>query len=61
MLRQFLGDEPVQDQIAQFAQLESRLTAAGLKPTEVLPLIAPLLNLPPGNYHGSRRFPIRLY
>jgi class 3 adenylate cyclase/tetratricopeptide (TPR) repeat protein len=40
MLRQFLGDAP--DQIAQ---LEPRLLAAGLKPSEAIPLIAPLLNL----------------
>jgi class 3 adenylate cyclase len=43
MLRQFLGDAPVHDQIGQ---LESRLTLAGLKPAEAIPLIAPLLNLP---------------
>jgi class 3 adenylate cyclase len=30
----------------QLAQLESRLTSAGLKPAEAIPLIAPLLNLP---------------
>jgi predicted ATPase len=54
ILRQFLGDEPVQDQIAQFAQLESQLTAVGLKPAEALPLIAPLLNLPlPPEYPPS--------
>jgi class 3 adenylate cyclase/tetratricopeptide (TPR) repeat protein len=43
MLRQFLGDEPTEDQLAQ---LESRLTASGLKTIEAIPLIAPLLNLP---------------
>src|SRR5690348_5826687 len=43
MLRQFLGDAPVHEQIEQ---LESRLTLAGLKPAEAIPLIAPLLNLP---------------
>jgi class 3 adenylate cyclase len=43
MLRQFLGDAPTEDQLAQ---LESRLTAAGLKTAEAIPLIAPLLNLP---------------
>jgi len=43
MLRQFLADAPLHDQIGQ---LESRLTLAGLKPAEAIPLIAPLLNLP---------------
>ena len=43
MLRQFLGDTPPQDQLAQ---LESRLTASGLNAVEAVPLIAPLLNLP---------------
>jgi predicted ATPase len=42
MLRQFLADAPLHDQIGQ---LESRLTLAGLKPAEAIPLIAPLLNL----------------
>jgi class 3 adenylate cyclase/tetratricopeptide (TPR) repeat protein len=42
MLRQFLGNSPAEDQITQ---LERRLIAAGLKPVEALPLIAPLLNL----------------
>jgi predicted ATPase len=40
MLRQFPGDAP--DQIAQ---LERQLIAAGLKPAEAIPLIAPPLNL----------------
>jgi predicted ATPase len=44
MLRQFVGDAPIQDQLAQLA---TRLTASGLKPAEAIPLIAPLLNLPP--------------
>jgi len=43
MLRQFLGDAAAPDQIAALAP---RLTAVGLEPTEALPLIAPLLNLP---------------
>jgi class 3 adenylate cyclase/tetratricopeptide (TPR) repeat protein len=46
MLRELLawrGDESPKEQLAQ---LESRLVLAGLKPTEALPLIAPLLNLP---------------
>jgi class 3 adenylate cyclase len=43
MLRQFLGDAPAHDQLGQ---LESRLTLAGLKPAEAIPLIAPLLSLP---------------
>src|SRR6202041_1186058 len=43
LLRQFLGDEAAPDQIAQ---LGPRLTAAGLKPAEAIPLLAPLLNLP---------------
>ena len=32
---------------SSFAQLESALELAGLKPAEAIPLIAPLLNLPP--------------
>jgi class 3 adenylate cyclase len=48
MLRQFLGEGSPQDQIAD---LERRLTAAGLKPSEAIPLIVPLLNLPlPAKY-----------
>ena len=51
MLREFLawrGDEPADEQLTQ---LESALGLAGIKPTEALPLIAPLLNLPiPANY-----------
>src|SRR6266852_3405080 len=46
MLRELLawgGDEPAKEQLAQ---LESRLTSAGVKPAEAIPLIAPLLNLP---------------
>ena len=55
MLRQFLGEAPPQDQIAQ---LERRLTAAGLKPAEAMPLIAPLLNLPlPPEYPPSTLSP----
>jgi class 3 adenylate cyclase/tetratricopeptide (TPR) repeat protein len=42
MLRQFVGDTPVEDQLEQ---LESRLELAGLKPADAIPLIAPLLNL----------------
>src|SRR5215469_7060785 len=34
------------DPEAQFAQLESALVLAGLKPAEAIPLIAPLLSLP---------------
>src|SRR6266849_1370361 len=37
------GDEPAEEQLAQ---LESRLTTAGLKPADAIPLIVPLLNLP---------------
>jgi tetratricopeptide (TPR) repeat protein len=48
MLRQFLGDGPLEDQIAQ---LESRLELAGLRLADAIPLIAPLLNLPlPAEY-----------
>jgi class 3 adenylate cyclase len=46
MLRELLawrGDESAEEQLTQ---LETRLELAGLKPAEVLPLIAPLLNLP---------------
>jgi len=42
MLRQLVGDTPVEGQIAVLA---SRLTAAGLAPAEAIPLLAPLLNL----------------
>ncbi len=42
MLRQFLGDEPSENQLAQ---LELRTAASGLKAAEAVPLIAPLLNL----------------
>src|SRR4029077_8123965 len=47
MLKQALagrGDEAAEQ---QFIQLESALEAAGLKPPEAIPLLAPLLNLPP--------------
>jgi class 3 adenylate cyclase/tetratricopeptide (TPR) repeat protein len=51
MLRELLawrGDESAQEQLAQ---LEPALELAGLNPAEVLPLIAPLLNLPvPAKY-----------
>jgi hypothetical protein len=54
MLREFLtwrGDESAQE---QFAQLETQLELAGLKPAEAAPLIAPLLNLPlPAKYPPS--------
>jgi class 3 adenylate cyclase len=51
MLRQLLGTVPAKDQIGQ---LEEQLTAAGLKPAEAIPLIAPLLNLPlPAKYPPS--------
>jgi class 3 adenylate cyclase/tetratricopeptide (TPR) repeat protein len=43
MLRQFLGDAAAPDQIIALAP---RLRAVGIEPTEALPLIAPLLNLP---------------
>jgi predicted ATPase len=53
MVRQFLGDAP-----HQIAQLEPRLTAAGLKPAEAIQLIAPLLNLPlPAEYPSSTLSP----
>jgi class 3 adenylate cyclase/tetratricopeptide (TPR) repeat protein len=48
LLRQLSGaraDTTVED---QFAQLEPALLKAGLKPAEAIPLLAPLLNLPPG-------------
>jgi predicted ATPase len=51
MLRQLLGEAQPQDQVAQ---LETRLSLAGLKPAEAIPLIAPLLNLPlPADYPPS--------
>jgi class 3 adenylate cyclase/tetratricopeptide (TPR) repeat protein len=46
MLRELVawdGDEPAEDRLAQLA---SRLTSAGLKPAEAIPLVAPLWNLP---------------
>jgi predicted ATPase/class 3 adenylate cyclase len=46
MLRELLswrGNESAEEQLTE---LEARLALAGLKPAEVLPLIAPLLNLP---------------
>jgi class 3 adenylate cyclase len=55
MLRQFLGDEPTEDHLTQ---LESRLTASGLKAVEAIPLIAPLLSLPlPPEYPPSALSP----
>jgi class 3 adenylate cyclase/tetratricopeptide (TPR) repeat protein len=55
MLQQFLGDAPPLDQVAE---LERRLTAAGLKAAETVPLIAPLLNLPlPPEYPPSTLSP----
>src|SRR3984893_2422499 len=42
MLRQMLGEIPAEDQLEQLA---TRLMAAGLKPADALPLIAPILNL----------------
>ena len=48
------GDHTGNQTDDQFARLEPRLVAAGLKPAEAMPLIAPLLNLPlPPNF--SRR------
>jgi len=44
MLRQMLSEIPAEN---HFEQLATRLTGAGLKPAEAIPLIAPLLNLPP--------------
>jgi predicted ATPase len=55
MLRQFIGET---SDAAHVTQLETRLTAAGLKPAEALPLIAPLLNLPlPSEYPPSALSP----
>ena len=58
MLRELLawrGDESAEEQVAQ---LETRLTLAGLKPADALPLIAPLLNLPlPAKYPPSALSP----
>src|ERR1700694_1106823 len=42
MLWQMLGEIPAENQLEQLA---TRLTAAGLKPADALPLIAPILNL----------------
>jgi class 3 adenylate cyclase/tetratricopeptide (TPR) repeat protein len=50
-LQGWRGDESAEDQLTQ---LETRLTLAGLKPAEALPLIAPLLDLPlPAKYLPS--------
>jgi class 3 adenylate cyclase/tetratricopeptide (TPR) repeat protein len=55
MLRQMLGETPADN---QFEQLATRLAAAGLKPAEAIPLIAPLLNLPlPPEYPPSALSP----
>jgi tetratricopeptide (TPR) repeat protein len=49
MLHQFVADSD-----DQLTQLSLRLTAAGLAPTEAIPLLAPLLNLPlPPEYPPS--------
>jgi predicted ATPase len=55
MLRQMLlNTSDLSKPEAQLAQLEPRLMAAGVKPTEAIPLIAPLLNLPlPPEYPPS--------
>jgi class 3 adenylate cyclase/tetratricopeptide (TPR) repeat protein len=45
LIRQLTGGGPAADPIAQ---LESSLGGAGLNPAEAIPLLAPLLNLPPG-------------
>ncbi|HKV55113.1 MAG TPA: adenylate/guanylate cyclase domain-containing protein [Candidatus Binataceae bacterium] len=51
LLRQILGNAQIPDQIAQ---LERRLAAAGLRPVEAIPLLAPLLNLAlPQEYPAS--------
>jgi class 3 adenylate cyclase len=51
IVRQFVGEALPQDQVAQ---LETRLSLAGLNPAEAIPLIAPLLNLPlPADYPPS--------
>jgi class 3 adenylate cyclase/predicted ATPase len=51
MLHQFVGDTAGPEQLAELAR---RLTAVGLAPTEAIPLIAPLLNLPlPPEYPPS--------
>jgi tetratricopeptide (TPR) repeat protein len=42
---------------AQFAQLESALVLAGLKPADAIPLIAPLLNLPASAKYPSPPIP----
>jgi class 3 adenylate cyclase/tetratricopeptide (TPR) repeat protein len=47
LLQQFLGGSEDKSPDERLAQLEPRLTLAGLKPAEAIPLIAPLLNLPP--------------
>jgi class 3 adenylate cyclase len=55
ILRQFVGEASPEDQIAE---LERRLTAAGLKPAEAIPLLAPLLNLLlPAQYPSSTLSP----
>jgi predicted ATPase len=46
MLRRLVAAEGSESPDEQLAQLESRLTTAGLKPAEAIPLIAPLLNQP---------------
>ena len=46
MLRELLSWRGSESADEQLRELEARLSLAGLKPAEVLPLIAPLLNLP---------------
>ncbi|MGA8569485.1 MAG: AAA family ATPase, partial [Candidatus Binataceae bacterium] len=54
MLRVLLAWRGNESAEKQLAQLEARLELAGLKPSEALPLIAPLLNLPlPARYPPS--------
>ena len=45
MLRELLALSAEQPDAEQLARLEPGLTAAGLKPAEAIPLLAPLLDL----------------
>jgi len=49
LVQQFLGGNEGKPAEEQLAQLEPRLELAGLRPSETIPLVAPILNLPLSN------------
>jgi hypothetical protein len=56
MLREFLSWRGKESADEQLTQLESALDLAGIEPTDAVPLIAPLLNLPTPAKYPSLRF-----